>query len=495
MAEASPPASLWGREVLSEREELLREAEQIAHVGSWAWDMKTGTVAWSDELYRILGRDPASDKATYENFIEAIHPDDRDAVQQLAARAMQGDVAERAEYRVVRRDGTEREIAGLAQIFKDENGTPVRMVGVAMDVTEVRRLEQDLRQAQKMEALGRIAGGLAHDFNNLLTVILLNISALKRQHPASREVVQIEDASASAAALATQLLAFSRRSPRVTRVLDANTIAVQSASMIERLLGENIRIVLAPSKEPATVVADEAQLHQVILNLALNARDAMPQGGDIFITLDRTDRARGVFIRISVRDTGTGMSQATRARLFEPFFTTKEPGKGTGLGLASVFGIVSQSGGFLEVASEEGRGSTFNVFLPLAAEVVREERREETRGALVMVVEDSDDVRTAIARILIDAGYEVIEAGLPSQALSQLTDRVSVVVSDVVMPEMSGRELVEQMRKKRPDLPVIFITGYDPESEKATPDRVWCLAKPINPARFLEQVREAAASR
>jgi PAS domain S-box-containing protein len=501
MSDKSPPTSLWGPEALAPREELLREAEQIAHVGSWAWDMRTGHVAWSDELYRILGRDPKTDPATFENFMEAVHPEDRMSVQELSVRATQGDVAERAHYRVVRRDGSVREVDGLAQIFRGDDGTPQRMVGVAMDVTEVRQLESDLRQAQKMEALGRLAGGLAHDFNNLLTVILLNVTALKRVSAASRELQQIDDAATAAAALATQLLAFSRRSPRAPRPLDMNRIGGQALEMFERLVGDNVKMTFTPSTEPATIVADESQMHQVLLNLALNARDAMPNGGELHLAVSRVVRPHGPFVRFSIRDTGIGMDEATRARAFEPFFTTKEPGKGTGLGLAIVFGVVQQNGGHVEVESELGRGSTFHLFLPYRAiDVVPEPRKpaksDPGRGETIVLVEDSTDVRNAVARVLREAGYDVVEAGRPSQVLESwpdLAQRVSVLVTDQVMPEMSGRDLATKLRQNRPDLPIVFLTGYDPDPAELG-DRVWYLTKPISEEHFLANVREALQS-
>lgn len=502
MPDPSPPASLWGPEILAEREELLREAEQIAHVGSWAWDMRTGRVAWSDELYRILGID-SKEQATFERFIEAIHPDDRMSVQELAAHAATGTLAERADYRVVRSDGSVREISGLAQIFRDANGVPQRMVGVAMDVTEMRMLEADLRQKHKMEALGRLAGGLAHDFNNLLTVILLNVTALKRTAAgASRELQQIDDAAASAAALATQLLAFSRRSPRMPRPLDMNVVGALAVDMIQRLISENVHTTFVPSTSAATFVADESQIHQVFLNLALNARDAMPKGGELRIEVAIVERSNGRFVRTSVHDTGSGMDAPTRARVFEPFFTTKEAGKGTGLGLAIVFGIVADSGGFLEVESEPERGSTFRVYLPFQAVDARPHVRppaksDPGRGETIVLVEDSNEVRAAVARILREAGYEVVEAGRPSQILDSwpsIADRISVLVTDQVMPEMTGRDLALRLRQRKPDLPVVFLTGYDPDPRDLGTDRVWCVTKPITEEGFLANVREALSS-
>jgi len=373
MQAAAPPRALWGNDPLAEREELLREAERIAHVGSWAWDMRTGKVAWSDELYRILGQSPSATEATFDRFIEAIHPDDRSAVHALAMRASSGDLAAHADYRVLRPDGTVRDVIGIAQIFRAADGTPHRMVGVALDVTERRRLESDLARAQKLEALGRLAGGIAHDFNNLLSIILLNVDVVRRR---ARDLGLPEDALANAhaaaaegAQLTKQLLAFSHHSPGYAIDVDVNEAVNNAMMLVGTLLSDKITPRFRASEAPVVVRADPSQLRQIVVNLAMNARDAMPDGGELCIetsvvTRIDGDRVARSYVRLDVQDTGIGMDEATRSRLFEPFFTTKESGKGTGLGLATVFGIVSQRGGMLEVQTSPGRGSTFSAFLP-----------------------------------------------------------------------------------------------------------------------------------
>ncbi len=500
----APIERLWGDELLREREELLREAEQIANVGSWGWDMQTGRVFWSDELYRILGFEPQEVEATFEAFIAAIHADDRGAIQALAARAAAGDVAERADYRVVRRDGALRWVTGIAQVFKDAAGAPVRMVGVALDVTERKQLEASLEQARKMEALGRMAGGVAHDFNNLLTIIILNAGYL-RSHGSdqSEYLANLHAAATQAAGLTAQLLAFSRHSVRNVDTLDLNAVVKAAVTLLERVLGEHVVLHASLHSEAIAVRADENQLHQVIVNLALNARDALGGGGEVAIRTDVVTRSGKRYARFSVSDTGTGMSEETRAHLFEPFFTTKRPGKGTGLGLATVFGIVSQSGGFIDVESSPGRGSTFSVDLPLAAGAPARpasvapasvERGHET----LLVVEDDDRVRAIVAGVLTDSGYRVLSANHPSDALAIWAaerDAISLLVTDVVMPEMNGRRLLAVLRADRPGLPAVFMTGYVPDEDAHGVEPSAWLTKPFVAAELLRTVREALIAR
>jgi signal transduction histidine kinase/CheY-like chemotaxis protein len=463
--------------------------------------MRTNKVSWSDELYRILGLDPRTTAATFEGFIAAICPEDRATVQALAARAAAGDVAERADYRVCRPDGTIREILGLAQIFRDDHGAPHRMVGVALDVTEERRAGQ----VQKMDALGRLAGGVAHDFNNLLTVILLNLEGVLENGAApDPRLVQARAAGLRAAALTRQLLAFSRALPSKPTALDLNLVLAEALQMIERLIGETVLVRFEPSPQPARVVADENQIAQILLNLVVNARDAMPQGGELCISLVAVDRPHGDpaletqrFIRMSVRDTGTGMDDTTRSRLFEPFFTTKDPGSGTGFGLATVFGIVSRSGGFIEVDTAPGRGSAFHLYLPRTESVESAgvpTTRASSRGAdaTLLLVEDDAAVRGAVSEVLRGAGYRVIAAARPSEAI-EVWQRdhatIAMLVSDVVMPEMSGHELLARLQRDRPKLRAVLMTGYDPDVAR-TPG-VTCLSKPFAPEDLLAAIDTA----
>lgn len=501
-----PVESLWGPGVLGEREELILEAERIAHVGTWAWCMSTGRVAWSDELYRILGKDPSRDEATFANFIASIHPDDRDRVYALSVHAAGGDVPERADFRIVRPDGSVRDVMAFAQIFRNDVGVPHRMVGAIMDVTDRILLEQQLVQAQKMEALGRLAGGIAHDFNNLLTVILLNVQALRDAATTPNErLEQIHEAASRAAALTAQLLAFSRRSPHRAVPLDLHLVIATTLGLLERVIGEDVRMSFTPCEQSPVVLAAESQLHQVLLNLALNARDAMPQGGRLTIStlivdFPKPPAGTSRYVRMSVADTGTGMDAQMRARIFEPFFTTKEGG--TGLGLATVFGIVSQCGGFIEVVSEPGKGSTFHVFLPCAdveAEVPASALPQTRKGLgeTVLVVEDEEAVRVSLCRLLRRAGYEVLDAEGPAAAIEiwrQHASHIAVLLCDIVMPELDGRQLAARLREERPDLRVVFMTGYAPEDpNEIRTDALW-IAKPFTPELLLETLRQVIDS-
>ena len=502
----APPESLWGHEALPEREELLREAERIAHVGSWAWDMGTGRVAWSDELYAILGLDPARDEATFDAFLASILPADRPYVYALRPRAAAGDVAERADFRIQRPDGTLREVTGIAQIFRGPDRAPRRMIGTVMDVTSQKRLERQLAQAQKMEALGRIAGGVAHDFNNLLTIILLNVRSIMQDEKDER-LERIQEAATHGASLTRQLTTFSRQNvvPRVA-ALDLNVVAKATLELAARVVADGIDTRFIPSAEPAAVFADEGQMHQVLLNLIVNARDAMPAGGTLEVAVAIVDPPENVrdlpvrasrYVRLSVRDTGTGMDEAVRARVFEPFFTTKEAGKGSGLGLATVFGIVAQNGGVLVVDSQLGEGSTMHVYLPLDGASVTTRAPAGDADDLggtetLLVVEDDPGVRATLCAVLTAKGYDVIQAGRPSRVLElwrEQRGRVALLVSDVVMPEMSGPELAAKLREDAPELPVLFVTGHDPAPAlDRMPGARW-LAKPFASAELLQAVR------
>jgi len=381
---------------------------------------------------------------------------------------------------------------------------------------EQKQLEERLRQAYKMEAVGRLAGGVAHDFNNLLTIIRGNSDLLKDRPGADafhqRCVEQIQKASGRAVSMTRQLLAFSRMQVLQPRLLDLNTVVAEMGKMLPRLIGEHIEFSFAPEPNLATVKADPGQIEQVILNLAVNARDAMPRGGRLSmrtanITVSETEAAKrppmiaGRYSLLAVTDTGHGMDEATRAHIFEPFFTTKEVGKGTGLGLATVYGVVKQSGGFIWVESMPGVGTTFEIYLPQAAGKAAGEEPEEKPSAAggtetVLVVEDEAGVRELACQFLRVKGYNVIEAegGLDALAASRRHPGViHLLLSDMVMPKMSGCELAVQLKATRPDIRVAFMSGYSEFSRgdlgKEFPDaRV--LQKPFSPASLVEIVRE-----
>ena len=387
---------------------------------------------------------------------------------------------------------------------------------IARDITERKRLEAQLRQSAKMEAVGRLAGGVAHDFNNLLTAISTNaelaLGALRSAQDVGEELGQIKRASERAAALTRQLLAFSRKQMLQPRVLDVNGAVREASDLLTRLIGEDVELVTCLEPDTWPVVADAGQLTQVVMNIAVNARDAMPNGGVLAITTGNVDvtetlaaRQRGLkpgqYVVMTIRDTGTGMDRKTQERVFEPFFTTKGQGKGTGLGLATVYGIVNQSGGHIHLASEPGRGTAFWILLPRAQDETAVPVKAPPRatadvaaGTTLLVVEDDSQVRQATARVLRRYGYTVLEAphGLDALTLwSERRDEIALVVTDVVMPQLGGRELVRRLRSEGATVPVLFISGY---AEGATSEhmdhsgRSAFLAKPFDIDVFVRQV-------
>lgn len=382
-------------------------------------------------------------------------------------------------------------------------------VGIVVnDVTERRRLEQQLRQAQKMEAIGQLAGGVAHDFNNLLCIINGYCDILlqnSRHDAAEREILrEIRKAGESSASLTRQLLAFSRRQVLAPRLLDLNAVIRNIEKMLRRVIGENVELCTQLDAAIGAIRADPGQIEQVLMNLAVNARDAMPRGGTLTIETSEADTANppGRGVVLSVKDTGCGMTAEVKAHIFEPFFTTKGPGKGTGLGLATIYGVVEQSGGRIEVESEPGRGSCFRIYLPRAG-VLRPTlpSHNGTRPAAegsetVLVVEDEDSVRSLTTLVLRQAGYQVLEACDGTSALHTAAGHEGVIdllVTDVVMPGLGGRVVAEKLLQERPDLRVLYLSGYTDDAvvrEGVLHDRVNFLPKPFSPAALAQKVRE-----
>ena len=407
---------------------------------------------------------------------------------------------------------------------QDARGQVLHYEWSVADITERKRLESELRQAQKLEAIGQLAGGVAHDFNNLLTVITgrshLALGQLPADHAIRRHIDLIQTTAERAAALTRQLLAFSRKQVLESKVLDVNAVVTGLAPMLRRLIGEDLDFAVVPAPELGCVKADPSQLEQVILNLSVNARDAMPQGGRLTIEtanveLDEAYTRRhlaasaGHFVMLAITDTGHGMDAAVKARIFEPFFTTKEPGKGTGLGLATVFGIVKQSGGSIEIYSEPGQGTTFKVYLPRVDEAVDRTAAVAAptlaRGSeTILLVEDDEEVR-ALARETLDGhGYAVIPAAAPAEALrlaGSHSGPIHLLVTDVVMPQLSGRGLAEQLTPDHRDLRVLYMSGYAGDAvvrHGVLEEGTAFLQKPFTPDALLRKVREVldqAASR
>jgi PAS domain S-box-containing protein len=459
-------------------------------------------------------RDPAA-------WVRAIHPDDAGVVHEARQAIEKGEAISR-NFRVVRPDGTIRWVRARAFPVYNASHELYRQVGLVEDITDLRRTEEQLLQAQKMEAVGRLAGGVAHDFNNLLTAILgyseLVLQDLGDDHPSAVDLKEIRAAGQSAESLTRQLLAFSRRQILQPQTLDLNKVLTRVDALLQRIIGEDVELTMKLTAPLGRVSADPGQIEQVVLNLAVNARDAMPNGGKLTIetanvmlgedyAAQHAGASTGPHVMVAVTDTGTGMDEATQQRLFEPFFTTKEPGRGTGLGLATVYGIVAQSRGSIWVYSELGQGSTFKVYLPATTEdltvpVVSPMSPAALSGTeTVLVVEDQIEARSVICETLRRRGYTVIEAVNGPDAIvkgRQLDVRIDVMLTDVVMPGMGGRRVAEVIRVTRPELKVVYMSGY---TDSAIVDHgilepgVTFVQKPFATETLLRRVREVLDAR
>lgn len=390
-------------------------------------------------------------------------------------------------------NGEQRYFLCTTAAHRDPAGTIVGVVGMARDITDRKRLEEQLLQSQKMEAIGQLAGGIAHDFNNLLTVINSYSELLLQSGEGDPEMLgAIHEAGQKAANLTGRLLAFSRKQVLMPTVVDFNELLPRLVSLLHRVIGEHIELSLVPGPGLARARVDVSQFEQAIVNLAVNARDAMPDGGRLTIELGN----EGKFVHVALTDTGHGMDEKTKAHLFEPFFTTKEPGQGTGLGLAMVYGFVRQSGGCIEVQSKPGQGTTFRLFLPRAEEVVsppKEAPRTDLPSGdeTVLLVEDEAAVRMMARKVLEKCGYRVIEAGNGQEALQVAhahEGELHLVVTDLVMPKMCGRQFASILSEERPELPFLFISGY-PRGQTLSAEDAF-LQKPFGPAELAGAVRE-----
>ncbi|MEW6144534.1 MAG: PAS domain S-box protein [Thermodesulfobacteriota bacterium] len=639
-------------EALRKAKESLSDAQRIAHLGNWDWDVITNELHWSDEVYRIFGYEPQEFGATYGSFLNSVHPDDRDFVKKAVDDALYRGAIYSIDHRIVLPDGSERFVHEQAEVVFDDYGRPVRMIGTVLDITGLRktekalrehermlttvlsslpgctyrcrndedfsfefaseglkaltgytfedyeskkvnyldivnpedlppllsdvyealekhkmyelvyrirtrtgeekwvwdkgqgvyspsgellylegfvtditerkRLEERLRQSQKMEAVGKLAGGIAHDFNNLLTVIL-NYSDLllsrplvdKKQEEGIRE---IRNAGERAAALTNQLLAFSRKQILQPKVLDLNGVVTGMEKMIRRLVREDIELVTELEPALGRVKADPVQIEQVVMNLVINAGDAMPRGGRLHIqTLNvsqvdasavlKPDLPPGRYVMLAVSDTGHGMDEATLSQIFEPFYTTKELGKGTGLGLATVYGIINQSGGHVTVDSGRNRGTTFKIYLPAvdgqpeqagesAGVTVRPQGGPET----ILIAEDQQEVLSLISLVLEEAGHKVLKANNCIEAVracEEYRDPIHLLLIDVVMPRMSGPELARRLTALHPEMKVLYMSGYIDhtiDEHGIFSNGKSFIQKPFTPLNLLGKVREVLDS-
>ena len=468
---------------LQETEERMRFALAGANVGIWDMNYPTGLLRWSEILEAHYGMEPGTFDGTFEMFVSLVHPEDRRIVLHAIQESMYTGSDFAFQYRVIRPDGMVRWLAGAGRMHLSEQGEPLRAIGISMDITESRALEGQYQHAQKMEAIGRLAGGVAHDFNNLLAVILgysrLLLADLSPEDPSRPDIAEIEKAGVSAARLTRQLLAFSRKEIIEPTLLDLNVVLAETRVMLERLIREDVKVVFELEPGLALVKADRGQVEQVVVNLAINARDAMPNGGTLTIETANVDldehyakvhpsAQAGRYVALVVSDNGTGMSQQVQSRLFEPFFTTKAVGQGSGLGLATVHGIVTRGGGSIGVYSELGVGTSFKVYFPRAdvADVVvapvPEPPARRVATETVLLVEDAEGLRELTRRLLEAQGYTVLAAADADEALrlSSANESIDVLLTDVVMPGASGPELAARLLERKPDLEVVYMSGY-----------------------------------
>jgi signal transduction histidine kinase/CheY-like chemotaxis protein len=511
-------ATLESREIaLRESTGQLLDAMTVARMSSWAWDVAAGTISWAGREAQVFGPSgqPADDSLSA--FLEVVHPSDRSTVEQGLWRAIETGQRCELDFRVLDPDGRGRWLAMRGQRAQEEAGKPLRMVGLVLDMTDRRQLEEQLLQSQKLEAIGRLAGGVAHDFNNLLTGILgyasFALKSLPENHGARIDILEIERAGTRAAALTAQLLAYARRQMIAPKIVSLNTLVLNMETLLRRLIGEDVDLETRCAPDLWQAQIDPGQFEQVIINLAVNARDAMPRGGRLTVetsncTLDDTymqqhpEVAPGDYVMLAVADTGVGMDSATQIRIFEPFFTTKEQGRGTGLGLAVCYGIVKQANGHLWVYSEPARGTTFKVLLPRAmadegAIAAKPADQPVSQGTeTILVVEDEPVVRKLAVRALAERGYNVLEAGDGESALAMAQahqGELSLLITDVVMPGMNGKELADRLSAGRPDLRVLYISGYAEHAvvrQGVLLEGIAFLSKPFDLSELARTVRE-----
>ena len=472
---------------LREAEERMRFALEASKIGIWDLDYPSGVLRWSAILESQYGLQPGTFEGTFDAFIAGIHPEDRQSVLDTVSATTSARSDFVVDHRTLWADGTVRWVTGAGRVHHDAAGTPRRAVGVSLDVTARHLLEGQLQQAQKMDAIGRLAGGIAHDFNNLLTIILGNcellVVALDPGDARLADVLEIRKAGASAAALTRQLLAFSRKQIIEPAPINLNDVIADMRVMFERLIGEDVRIALELRPGLGIVNADRGQMEQIVMNLALNARDAMPRGGTLTIGTANVELDEhyasahhaviaGSYVALTVTDTGTGMSPGLQRQVFEPFFTTKEKGQGTGLGLSTVHGIVASSGGSVGVYSELGTGTSFKVYLPRVdaahvrvAEPLATPKSSSGRET-VLVVDDVAGLRALTRRLLEPFGYTVLVADGATEALQRFESETAIdlLLTDVVMPGATGPELTRQLLARRPSLKVLYMSGFAEEA-------------------------------
>ena len=501
---------------LEQHRAFLEKAQEIGHIGSWVLELDgSDRLGWSAETHRIFGVPPGQFEGSITAFLTFVHPDDRAAVRAAGDAAADDGSPYDIVHRVVRPDATVRWVHEKAAILRDPQGRPLRLVGSVQDITEHRLLEDQLRQSQKMEAIGRLAGGIAHDLNNALTAIAgyaeLALGEVASDHAARADIEEIRRAAERAGSVTRQLLAFSRKQLLEPRVFDLNETIAAISRLLSRLLGADVEVQTRLAGAALPVLGDPGQLEQAVINLAVNARDAMPGGGKLVLatTLETVDEAfarshrpmpAGQYVVLRVADSGHGMPPETQVRIFEPFFTTKDVGKGTGLGLSMVYGTVKQVGGFIFVDSAIDSGTTFRLYFPqaaapAAADTSRAREGERHGHETLLIVEDEPSVRNLVASALRHDGYRLLLASSAEEALTVADAHdgpIDLLLTDAMMPGKSGGELANLMAARRPGMPVIIMSGYTEETldVPGLTEPIALLQKPFTPRELRRRIRE-----
>ncbi|HEX6241034.1 MAG TPA: PAS domain-containing protein [Polyangiales bacterium] len=504
----------------------LNEAQQVANLGSWRWSLANGRVDWSEGMYRVLGVDLGR-VPTEQLFYRHVHPDDLERVRAAEVRAVDTGIALEIEFRIVRGDGLVRLAVMRSRGIFDEGGALTGFQGILQDISEHKALEEAARHAQKMEAVGTLAGGVAHDFNNYLMVLSGNLDlladGLAEGGAEARALEAIRHACDRCVNLTAQLLTLSRKHPPKPASFDLGQRVQALGAVLRSALGATIELHISVEPNTPPIHADPLQIEHALMNLALNARDGMAQGGTLSLRVEgvvvesaaRAELAAGYYVRLSVRDTGCGIPCELHSRIFEPFFTTKAVGKGTGLGLAMVYGIVRDAGGGIEVESQQGEGTTFHLYfrpaqdreLAPAAAQPRDDGEVRGQGQRILLVEDVQLVRELLRDQLQAAGYEVLTAADGVAALGVLASLsrmragrqaarpVDGLISDVVMPNMGGIELLRIVREQFPSLPCMLMSGYAPAvlGEPNNPPTATLLRKPFSGRELCHAVADLLA--
>ena len=470
----------------------LLEIQRLGKIASFKWDLRTGVMAWSPEFYVIVERAQHEIPHTLGGCLSLVHPDDRNLVMDSSNAAIAGEREQFIEYRVLTPDGRTKWIVTLGRVHFDAEGRkPLYMLGYAQDITERKlaeadrqRLQGQLLQAQKMESIGHLASGVAHDFNNILQTIIGHAQMLENRCAGDavgmKHISGIRFSVMRASDLTRGLLAFGRKQSMTFERVDLNALVQETSRLLGRILGEDIELTTLLSDEPLIVMADGTQMQQALVSLATNARDSMPQGGRLFVNTSLVDVTRGEKISgltdvhgryavVSISDTGAGIDDRDKARIFEPFYPSSRDSRGTGLGLAAVYGIVKQHGGTIDVSGAKGAGTTFRLYLPMTPFEELPEREdvesEVVKGqGTILLAEDDASVRETLKEILESLGYVVLLASDGQEAVDlfeHFRDKIDLVILDIVMPRMNGREASEQMKRISPSVRTIFMSGYN----------------------------------